>query len=118
MTINPGVAETMSSYSETKYTETEINSSTTDCGENPSLRSETPGASPVMARIPETELERLKNEVSVERLVEASGIELKHSGKDWLGRCPFHAGRDGEPGGDAGQEPVALLRLRRGRRPD
>ncbi len=44
-----------------------------------------------MARIPETELERLKNEVSVERLVEASGIELKHSGKDWLGRCPFHA---------------------------
>ena len=43
-----------------------------------------------MARIPETEIERLKNEVSVERLVEASGIELKKSGKDWLGRCPFH----------------------------
>lgn len=30
-----------------------------------------------MARIPEQEIERLKNEVSVERLVEASGIELK-----------------------------------------
>ena len=44
-----------------------------------------------MARIPEAEIERLKNEVSVERLVEASGIELKKSGKDWLGRCPFHA---------------------------
>jgi DNA primase catalytic core len=44
-----------------------------------------------MARIPEDELERLKSEVSVERLVEASGIELKRSGKDWLGRCPFHA---------------------------
>lgn len=44
-----------------------------------------------MARIPETELERLKNEVSVQRLVEASGIELKKAGKDWLGRCPFHA---------------------------
>jgi DNA primase len=43
-----------------------------------------------MARIPETELERLKNEVSVERLVEASGVELKKGGKDWLGRCPFH----------------------------
>ena len=43
-----------------------------------------------MARIPETEIERLKNEVSVERLVEGSGIELKKSGKDWLGRCPFH----------------------------
>jgi DNA primase len=44
-----------------------------------------------MPRIPETELERLKNEVSVQRLVEASGIELKKAGKDWLGRCPFHA---------------------------
>ena len=43
-----------------------------------------------MARIPESELERLKNEVSVERLVEASGIELKRGGKDLLGRCPFH----------------------------
>ena len=43
-----------------------------------------------MARIPEQEIGRLKNEVSVERLVEASGIELKKSGKDWLGRCPFH----------------------------
>ncbi len=29
--------------------------------------------------------------MSVERLVEASGIELKKSGKDYVGRCPFHA---------------------------
>ena len=43
-----------------------------------------------MARIPETELERLKNEVSVQRLVEASGVELKRGGKDMLGRCPLH----------------------------
>ena len=43
-----------------------------------------------MARIPEREIERLKEEVSVERLVEASGIELKKGGKDLLGRCPFH----------------------------
>ena len=43
-----------------------------------------------MARIPNDELERLKSEVSVERLVEASGVELKKSGKDKLGRCPFH----------------------------
>ena len=43
-----------------------------------------------MARIPETELERLKNEVSVQRLAEASGVELKKGGKDFLGRCPFH----------------------------
>ena len=43
-----------------------------------------------MARIPETEIERLKSEVSVERLVEAAGIELKRGGKDLIGRCPFH----------------------------
>ncbi len=43
-----------------------------------------------MARIPETEIERLKSEVSVERLVEAAGIELRRGGKDLTGRCPFH----------------------------
>jgi DNA primase len=43
-----------------------------------------------MARIPDTEIERLKSEVSVARLVEAAGIELKRGGKDLLGRCPFH----------------------------
>ncbi len=43
-----------------------------------------------MPRIPEAEIERLKAEVSVQRLVEAAGVELKKSGKDWLGRCPFH----------------------------
>jgi len=43
-----------------------------------------------MARIPETELQRLKDEVSVQRLVAAAGVELKKAGKDWLGRCPFH----------------------------
>jgi DNA primase catalytic core len=44
-----------------------------------------------MARIPAAELERLKNEVSVQRLVESAGIELKKSGKDFIGCCPFHA---------------------------
>ncbi|WP_399678716.1 CHC2 zinc finger domain-containing protein [Xenophilus sp.] len=44
-----------------------------------------------MPRIPEADLQRLKEEVSVQRLVEASGVELKKGGKDWLGRCPFHA---------------------------
>jgi hypothetical protein len=38
-----------------------------------------------MPRIPATELERLKNEVSVQRPVEASGVELKKAGKDMLG---------------------------------
>jgi RHS repeat-associated protein len=44
-----------------------------------------------MARIPESELERLKNEVSVQRLVESAAIALKKSGKDFIGCCPFHA---------------------------
>ena len=43
-----------------------------------------------MARIPEAEIERIKREVSVQRLVEASGIALKKSGKDLSGQCPFH----------------------------
>jgi DNA primase len=43
-----------------------------------------------MARIPEDEIEQLKKEVSVQRLVEASGIALKKVGKDLLGLCPFH----------------------------
>jgi hypothetical protein len=38
-----------------------------------------------MARIPDADLERLKLEVSVERLVEAAGIQLTKSNKDWLG---------------------------------
>ncbi len=43
-----------------------------------------------MPRIPEAEIERLKNEVSVERLIESSGIALKKVGKDLQGCCPFH----------------------------
>ncbi len=47
-----------------------------------------------MARIPEAELERLKSEISVERLIEAAGIALRPAGKDLLGRCPFHEDRE------------------------
>ncbi len=43
-----------------------------------------------MARIPNDELDRLKREVALVRLVESSGIELKQHGKDYLGLCPFH----------------------------
>jgi hypothetical protein len=43
-----------------------------------------------MARIPEEVIERLKQEVSLERLVAARGIELKRHGKDLVGLCPFH----------------------------
>lgn len=43
-----------------------------------------------MVRIAESELERLKVEVSVARLVEASGIKLEKRGRDLVGPCPFH----------------------------
>ncbi len=43
-----------------------------------------------MARIPTDEVERLKREVSLERLVQAQGIELKRHGADLIGLCPFH----------------------------
>jgi DNA primase catalytic core len=43
-----------------------------------------------MARIPDSEIERLKSEVSVQRLIESSGIELKKAGKDLTCKCPFH----------------------------
>ena len=43
-----------------------------------------------MARIPEAEIERLKSELSVQRLVESAGIALTRHGADWLGRCPLN----------------------------
>jgi DNA primase catalytic core len=43
-----------------------------------------------MARIPEEQIERLKQEVSIERLAESAGVELKRHGADLLGLCPFH----------------------------
>jgi DNA primase catalytic core len=43
-----------------------------------------------MARIPESEIERLKREVALERLAEARGIQLKRHGADLIGLCPFH----------------------------
>ena len=43
-----------------------------------------------MARIPEGEIERLKREVSIERLAEARGVKLKRHGADLIGLCPFH----------------------------
>ena len=43
-----------------------------------------------MARIPENEVERLKREISVQRLAEARGIKLTRQGANLLGKCPFH----------------------------
>ena len=43
-----------------------------------------------MARIPNEEIERLKKEIPIERLVTGFAVELKRQGKDLFGRCPFH----------------------------
>ena len=46
-----------------------------------------------MGRISEeelAELAELKSGISLQRLVESSGIELKQHGKDLIGHCPFH----------------------------
>jgi DNA primase catalytic core len=43
-----------------------------------------------MARIPDEEIERLKKEISIERLVTGFGVELKGTGANLVGRCPFH----------------------------
>jgi hypothetical protein len=34
-------------------------------------------------------VERIKREISVERLAEARGIKLKRSGKELIGLCPL-----------------------------
>lgn len=47
-----------------------------------------------MARIPEHEVERLKREVSLVRLLEGQGHTLTKQGRDLACRCPWHAGDD------------------------
>jgi DNA primase catalytic core len=43
-----------------------------------------------MARIPKSEIERLKQEISLQRLAESAGIVLKRHGADLVGLCLFH----------------------------
>jgi DNA primase len=44
-----------------------------------------------MARVPAVEIEKLKRNVSLRRVVEAKGVTLKQSGQDnFMGKCPFH----------------------------
>jgi hypothetical protein len=47
-----------------------------------------------MARMPVELKERLKREVSIQRLAEARGIKLRRSGKELIGLCPFHDDRN------------------------
>ena len=44
-----------------------------------------------MPRIPEPDLERVKQATDLLALVRSRGVELKkHGSKDWIGCCPFH----------------------------
>jgi DNA primase len=43
-----------------------------------------------MARVSDVELDRLKSQVSIQRLAEARGVVLKRHGADLIGLCPFH----------------------------
>src|SRR5919206_1220345 len=47
-----------------------------------------------MARIPDEEIDRIKNEIALERLVRARGVELRKHGADLIGLCPFHNDRE------------------------
>jgi DNA primase len=43
-----------------------------------------------VARIPDSVIEQLKTDVSVQRLAEARGVIFTRHGADVIGRCPFH----------------------------
>jgi DNA primase catalytic core len=43
-----------------------------------------------MARIPESEIERIKRDTDLVALVQAAGVELRRHGANLVGRCPFH----------------------------
>ena len=47
-----------------------------------------------MGRIPEEQIERLKREISVQRLAEGAGVVLARHGADLIGLCPFHDDRE------------------------
>ncbi len=47
-----------------------------------------------MPYVPPEVKERLKREVSIQRLAEARGIKLTRSGKELIGLCPFHDDRN------------------------
>ncbi len=67
-----------------------------------------------MARIPPAELERLKREVSLVRLVQSQGHELTKRGKDWGHALCVPRREHAEPVDLAREEPVSLIWLRGG----
>ena len=47
-----------------------------------------------MARIPETEIEKVKLETDLVALIQSRGVALKQQGANWTGLCPFHEDTD------------------------
>ena len=47
------------------------------------------GAS-ILVRVLDEDIERLREEISLVRLIESSDVSLHQSGLDHIGRCPFH----------------------------
>lgn len=47
-----------------------------------------------MARIPETEIARIKEQTDLVALIQSRGVALKSQGANWIGLCPFHDDQD------------------------
>jgi DNA primase len=50
--------------------------------------------SKAMARIPETEIARIKEQIDLVALIQSRGVALKSQGANWIGLCPFHDDQD------------------------
>ena len=67
-----------------------------------------------MPRIPDSEVQRLKQAVPLTRLAEARGVALKGQGHNLIGLCPFHDDRDRRCTGSTGG--LRARRVPRGKR--
>ena len=47
-----------------------------------------------MARIPDSEIDRIKTETDLVALIQSRGVPLKQQGANWTGFCPFHADQE------------------------
>jgi DNA primase len=43
-----------------------------------------------MARIPDSEIDRIKTGTDLVALIQSRGVPLKQHGANWTGFCPFH----------------------------
>ena len=64
-----------------------------------------------MARLADTDIEKLKTEVSLLRLIESQGCQPRKQGKDYVIACPFHGDDTPSLNHYTPKEPVPLLWL-------